>query len=306
MIGHNKLINPKKLHIFSVVSELRNITHAAQKLNLSQPAISNSLLSLEQFFDTKLYEVIGKEVVVTSAGKRLLKHWPKLESCYQKIFDELNEIKQGEQGDISIAMISTAKYFMLTLIKNFSEEYPKVNFSCQIFDRNQIVENLLTHRFALGVMTEPPHHHALTSIRLGENPLVFICSPKHEFSGQSNILFESLSKQKFITREYSAQITQNLYRLFEQHQSTPNISLSINSTEAIKEAVIEDLGIALVPYLSVAGELKSKKIIRVDFDTQALNNNWHIIFVKNKILDEASQAFIEMTKKLFTKIPILI
>ena len=306
MIGHNKLINPKKLNIFSVVSELRNITHAAQKLNLSQPAISNSLLSLEQFFDTKLYEVIGKEVVVTSAGKRLLKHWPKLESCYQKIFDELNEIKQGEQGDISIAMISTAKYFMLTLIKNFSEEFPKVNISCQIFDRNQIVENLLTNRFALGVMTEPPHHHALTSIRLGENPLVFICSPKHEFSGQSNILFESLSKQKFITREYSAQITQNLYRLFEQHQSTPNISFSINSTEAIKEAVIEDLGIALVPYLSVADELKSKKIIRVDFDTQALNNNWYIIFVKNKILDQASQAFIEVTKKLFTKIPILI
>ena len=155
-------------------------------------------------------------------------------------------------------------------------------------------------------MTEPPHHHALTSIRLGENPLVFICSPKHVLSGQSNILFESLSNQKFITREYSAQITQNLYRLFEQHQSTPKISLSINSTEAIKEAVIEDLGIALVPYLSVASELKSKKIIRVDFDTQALNNNWYIIFVKNKTLDQASQAFIEMTKMLFPKIPILI
>ncbi len=306
MIGHNQFINPKKLHIFSVVSELRNITHAAHKLNLSQPAISNSLLSLEQFFDTKLYEVVGKEIVVTPTGKRLLKHWSKIESCYQKLFDEFNEIKQGEQGDISIAMISTAKYFMLTLIKNFSESFPKVNFSCQIFDRNQIVEHLLTYRFALGIMTEPPHHHALTSIRLGENPLVFICSPEHAFAGKSNILFESLSNQKFITREYSAQITQNLYRLFEQHQSTPQISLSINSTEAIKEAVIEDLGIALVPYLSVVRELKSKKIIRVDFDTQALNNNWYIIFVKNKTLDQASQEFIEMTKKLFPKIPILI
>lgn len=304
MIGHNKLINPKKLHIFSVVSELRNLTHAAQKLNLSQPAISNSLLSLEQFFDTKLYEVIGKEVVITSTGKRLLKHWSQLESCYQNIFDELNEIKQGEQGDISIAMISTAKYFMLTLIKNFSENFPKVTFNCQIFDRNQIIENLLNNRFTIGVMTEPPQHHALTSIRLSENPLVFICSPEHAFSGQSNISFERLSNQKFITREYSAQITQNLYRLFEQHQSTPNISFSINSTEAIKEAVIENLGIALVPYLSVARELKSKEIIRVDFNTNALNNNWYIIFVKNKTLDKVSQTFIEMTKKLFTKIPI--
>lgn len=306
MIEHNKLVNPKKLHVFSVVAELRNITHAAQKLNLSQPAISNNLLSLEEFFDAKLYEIVGKEVVVTSTGKRLLKHWSKLESVYQIIFDELNEIKQGEQGNVSIAMISTAKYFMMTLIKKYSENFTKVNFSCQIFDRNEIIDNLLTYRYSLGVMTEPPHHHALTSIKLGENPLVFICSPKHKFSTQPNISFDSLSKQKFITREYSAQITQNLYRLFEQHQSTPNIALGINSTEAIKEAVIEDLGIALVPYLAVARELKSKKIIKVDFDTQGLNNNWHIIFVKNKTLDKATLGFIEMTKKLFPKIPILI
>lgn len=306
MIGHNKLINPKKLHIFSVVAELCNLTHAAQRLNLSQPAISNSLLSLERFFGTKLYEVVGREVVLTSTGKRLLKHWSKLESSYQNIFDEFDEMLQGEQGDILIALISTAKYFMLKLIKNFSEKFPKVNFSCQIFDRNEILENLLSHRFNLGIMTEPPHHQALTSIRLGENPLVFICSPKHEFANKSNIIFESLSKQKFITREYSAQITQNLFRLFEQYQSSPNVSFSINSTEAIKEAVIENLGIALVPYLSVARELEAQKIIRIDFDTKALTNNWHIIYVKNKILDKASQTFIEMTQKQFTNIPTLI
>jgi LysR family transcriptional regulator, low CO2-responsive transcriptional regulator len=293
MNDHHKFIHPKKLHIFSVVSELRNITHAAQKLFLSQPAVSNTLLSLEQLFDTKLYEVVGKEIVVTSSGQRLLKHWAQLESCYQQLFDEMNEIKNAEQGDISIAMISTAKYFMLSLIKNFSKDYPKLNFHCQIFDRNQIIENLLSHQFSLGVMTEPPHHHALTSIQLGENPLVLICSPEHEFSGQSNILFENLSKQKFITREYSAQITQNLYRLFEQHQATPQVSLSINSTEAIKEAVIENLGIALLPYLSVARELESKKIIKIDFDTRSLNNNWYIILLKNKILDKATKNFIE-------------
>ena len=306
MIGHNKLINPKKLHIFSVVAELSNLTHAAQRLNLSQPAISNSLLSLEQFFCTKLYEVVGREITLTTTGKRLLKHWSRLESCYQDIFDEFGEMLQGEQGDISIALISTAKYFMLRLIKHFSEKFPKVNFSCQIFDRNEILENLLNHRFNVGIMTEPPHHQALTSIRLGENPLVFICSPKHEFANQSNIIFENLSEQKFISREYSAQITQNLFRLFEQYQSSPNISFSINSTEAIKEAVIENLGIALVPYLSVARELETQKIIRIDFDTQFLTNNWHIIFVKNKILDKASQTFIEMTQKQFAIIPTLI
>jgi len=302
MISHNKLINPKKIHVFSVVSELGNITHAAQKLNLSQPAISNALSSLEQFFATKLYNIIGKEVVITAKGQQLLKHWSELEACYQHIFDEFNEINSGELGEISLAMISTAKYFILKIIKNFSQQHPHVNFNCQIFDRNQIIDNLLSHRFSLAVMTEPPHHHGLTSIRIGENPLIFICSPSHELAGKANITFANLADKNFVTREYSAQITQNLYKLFEQHQSTPKISFSINSTEAIKEAVIENLGIALVPYLSVTRELKSKKIVRIDFNTKGLNNNWYIIYAKNKPLDKASQNFITMINKIFTPV----
>jgi hypothetical protein len=62
----------------------------------------------------------------------------------------------------------------------------------------------------------------------------------------------------------------------------------------------------LVPYLSVGRELEAKKIIKIDFDTQALTNNWYIISIKNKMLDQASQTFIEMTKRRFASIPILL
>lgn len=296
---HNSLVNPKKLHIFSVVAQLGNITHAAQKLYLSQPAISNTLASLEGFFGAKLYNVTGRAVRITETGKRLLKHWAEIESCYQSMNDEFGAIKQGEQGDISIAMVSTAKFFMPTLIKKISQQRPKVNFSCQIFDRKKIVESLLSHQYALGILTEPPHHPALNAIKLGNNPLVFICNPMHPLAHQKNISFNSLSQQSFITREYSAQITQNLYRLFEQHHHSPIIALTINSTEAIKEAVIENLGIGLMPYLAVHRELASKKIAKIDFDTQSLNNNWYLISVKNKTLDLATRSFIRLTQQYF-------
>lgn len=300
MISHNSLVKPKKIHIFSVIAELRNITHAAHKLHLSQPALSNSLTSLEQFFEAKLYEITGRTVTITEAGKRLITHWSNIESCYQKMNDELGAIKHGDQGDISMTMVSTAKYFTPALIKEFSRKFPKVNFNCQIIDRKQIIENLLNHHYAIGVLTEPPHH-ALNAIKLGNNPLVFICHPKHQFANQSNVSFNILSQQNFITREHSAQIMQNLYRLFEQHKLTPNIAFTINSTEAIKEAVIENLGIALMPYLAVHRELASKKIERINFETDSLTNNWYIITAKNKTLDLASQAFIRMTKIYFEK-----
>ena len=210
-------------------------------------------------------------------------------------------IKQGDQGDISITMVSTAKYFTPALIKEFLCKFPNVNFNCQVIDRKQIIENLLNHHYAIGVLTEPPHHHALHAIKLGHNPLVFICHPKHPLANESNVSFETLSQQNFITREHSAQITQNLYRLFEQHKLTPNIAFTINSTEAIKEAVIENLGIALMPYLAVHREIASKKIERMSFKTDSLTNNWYIITAKDKTLDSASQAFIKMTQLYFEK-----
>lgn len=301
MISHNSLVNPKKIHVFSVVAELRNITHAAHKLNLSQPALSNSLTSLEQFFEAKLYEITGRTVTITEAGKRLLTHWYNIESCYQKMNDELGHIKHGDEGDISITMVSTAKYFIPALIKEFSKKFPKVNFNCQIIDRKQIIENLLNHHYSIGVLTEPPHHHELNSIKLGNNPLVFICHPQNQLANKSIVSFDILSKQNFIIREHSAQITQNLYRIFEQQKLTPNIAFTINSTEAIKEAVIENLGIALMPYLAVHRELASKKIERINFKTDSLTNNWYIITAKNKTLDSASQSFIKMTEIYFEK-----
>lgn len=301
MISHNSLLNPKKIHVFSVVAELGNITHAAHKLHLSQPALSNSLTSLEQFFEAKLYEISGRTITITKAGKRLLTHWSNIESCYKKMNDELGAIKHGDQGDISITMVSTAKYFTPALIKEFSSKFPKVNFHCQIIDRKKIIENLLNNHYAIGLLTEPPHHHALNAIKLGNNPLVFICHPKHQLANQSNVSFDILSQQNFIIREHSAQITQNLYRVFEQHKLTPNIGFKINSTEAIKEAVIENLGIALMPYLAVHRELASKKIARINFETDSLTNNWYIITAKNKTLDSASQSFIKMTKIYFEK-----
>lgn len=298
-MAHNSLVNPKKIHIFSVVADLKNITHAAEHLHLSQPAISNSLASLEEFFGVKLYELMGGKFSITDPGKRLLKHWFNIESSYQKMNDELFAIKDGDQGDISISMVSTAKYFIPILIKKFSKKFPKLNFHCQIVDRSQIIDNLLAHQFSIGILTEPPHHHALSALKLGANPLVFICNPKHRLAGISKPSFEALSKEQFITREHSAQITQNLYRLFEQHQRSPHIALAINSTEAIKEAVIQNMGIALMPYLAVHRELESKILETINFETDSLMNNWYMVIVKSRTLDSASQSFIKMTKGFF-------
>lgn len=293
MITHNKLVNPKKLHVLSIVSATKNITQAAQQLCLSQPALSNNLSSLEQYFNCKLYEVIGREVILTEAGKNALAHWSKIETCYKDMNEDFEEIHNGQKGEISISMVSTAKYYLAGLIKKFSQSFPKVEFTLDIKERAQIINDVLHYKKQIGILTEAPLHPDLNRVKLGRNPLVFICSPSHELALNQNISFKEISKYPVVTREPSAQITQNLYKLFENHKSSPNIAFSINSTEAIKEAVIEKIGIALVPSFSVQRELTSGEVIAINFNTKSIINDWYLVYAIDKKLLTSTKKFIE-------------
>jgi len=299
MAFHNQLINPKKLHVLSVVSMTKNITLAAQELCLSQPALSNTLSSLEQHLGCKLYEVIGREVIVTEAGKSVLTHWEKIESCYKDLNNDFEEIYQGKQGKISIAMVSTTKYYIAGLIKKFNQSFPKVAFTLDIKERDQIIDDIIHHRKQIGILTEAPLHPDLNRVKLGKNPLIFICSPSHKLASAHDISFNMLSKCSVVTREPSAQITQNLYKLFEKHQSSPKVAFSINSTEAIKEAVIENIGIALVPKFSVKRELKLGEVIAMAFNTQLVSNDWYFVTANNKQLLPSTKKFIENIEAYF-------
>lgn len=299
MIVHNRLINPKKLHVLSVVATTKNITQAAQKLCLSQPALSNNLSSLEQHLQCKLYEVIGREVQLTEAGKRALTHWAKIENCYTEMNADFEAILEGQHGEISIAMVSTAKYYLAGLIKPFNQTYPQVEFSLDIKERSQIIDDVLSHRKQLGILTEAPLRPELRRIKLGKNPLVFICSPSHPLASARNVCFELLSTYPVVTREPSAQITQNLYKLFESHKTVPEIAFSINSTEAIKEAVIENIGIALVPSFSIQRELKSGQVIAINFNTQSISNDWYLVYPQEKKLQNSTKRFIKNLQAYF-------
>tara|TARA_B110000879_G_scaffold211268_1_gene303432 strand:+ start:2317 stop:3225 length:909 start_codon:yes stop_codon:yes gene_type:complete len=299
MAIHNQLVNPKKLHVLSVVAATKNITQAAQQLCLSQPALSNNLSSLEQHFECKLYEVIGREVLLTEAGKCALNHWEKIETCYKEMNADFEAVHQGQKGEISIAMVSTAKYYLAGLIKAFNQSFPKVEFTLDIKERGQIIDDIIHHRKQIGILTEAPLHPELNRVKLGRNPLVFICSPLHELASINNISFKTLSKYPVVTREPSAQITQNLYKLFENNQASPNIAFSINSTEAIKEAVIENIGIALVPIFSIQRELKSGEVIAINFNTQSVSNDWYLVNSLNKKLLTSTKKFIENIQTYF-------
>ena len=276
------LVSSQKLFIFSQVAECKSITAAAKKLCMTQPAVSNVIKQLEGHFSTKLIEIIGKKLSLTQAGDNLYAQWQHIASCYESMYQQMESLKLGLTGHLRIGMVSTAKYFVPRIINQYLQKYPHVEFTCEIYKRQQLLEVIESQHCDLAVLTEQdPQDERFDCMELGVNPLVFIASNKHHLAGKQAIEFSEIEQEKFIAREPDAIISRYLQHIFHMHQATPDLLFEIDSTEAIKQSVIHDLGIALVPKMSVEREIRHREVVILDIDDIQLITRWHIYLNKN-------------------------
>ena len=295
------LASSQKLFIFSQVAECLSITAASKKVCMTQPAVSNVMKQLESHFSTQLIEIVGKKLVLTQAGETLYNQWKNIASSYEGMYQQMESLKLGLTGKIKIAMVSTAKYFVPRIINQYLQRYPNVEFSCDIYRRTQVFEAIKEENCDLGILTEQdPQHEAFECIELGGNPLVFISSIKHHLAGKQNIDFSEIEQEKIVSREADAIISRYLHNVFHLHNATPDVLFEIDSTEAVKQSVIHDLGLALVPLMTVEREIRYGELAVLDVKNVHLLTRWHIYLLKTPHRSVLHDDFVAFMAKSFT------
>jgi DNA-binding transcriptional LysR family regulator len=289
----SQIIHPHKLMVFAKVAEIGNITHAAQLLHMTQPAVTNIIRQLEKHYQQKLISHQGKKILITDAGKVIASYWQAFETLFDDLNDRLSAHQKGDRGEIKLAMVSTAKYFMPSLISRFKETYPLSEFKCHITNRHEIIDDILECKYDLAIITNPDKHLEITEHHLSKNKLVFVCKAHHQLLKQKKITFKDIANQTFITRERSALITQTLYDYFNHFDKKPQVAYEIDSTEAIKEAVATSNSLALLPLISINRAIKSKdlNVLPIDIPAKFSINSWYIIHKQSTSLNAISKKF---------------
>ena len=298
----SSIVSCQKLYIFNQVALRGSITAAAEALCLTQPAVTNTVRQLESHFGMALVRRVGKKLALTPAGQQVVAHWEHFKRAYINLEYDMSRLKSGVAGKIALTMVSSAKYFVPQLMVKFLDQFPQAEFSCITRHRNFITRDILVGNVDIGLMTDPPGHTKVCSVKLGANPLVFIAHPAHPIAHALSLTPDDLARHAFITRESEALITQVLHRFFAQHCITPTLRLCLDSTEAIKQSVLSNLGVALVPKISVMRELEHGDVIKVDVKAKLLENYWYVVF---RIEDKSNlllQNFIKCLQKNFNSI----
>lgn len=253
------MLDAHQLNIFLAAAETLSFTQAAQLLHMSQPSVSQHIKSLEQHFDTPLFERTGRRLQLSDAGEALLPLAREMVSQSVRIEEEMASLDGEVFGHLKVGCSTTpGKYVLPQLLARFHNQYPMVKVTCQVAPQAKSIDNLCEGQVHFALSS---HSHrqscADAEFRLFmKDPVVLIAPLDHPWAKREEINPKELLEANFILREEEsgtfATVRDALNTInFPMH--TLNTLLTLGNSEAISLAVQEGLGVGFVSNTVVTG-----------------------------------------------------
>ncbi|MDG5787260.1 LysR family transcriptional regulator [Evansella sp. AB-P1] len=258
-----------QLKTFYYVATLLNFSKAAQKVSLSQPAVSRQMEALENYFGLDLFYRINKKIELTDAGRRLLKYTEEMLMLEEKTKRDMESIKSIDSGEIVIgAGTSIGNYFLSPLIMDFSCQFPKINCKLIIDNTSTILEKLRNGIIDIAIVAEPTFDPNYFYEALVHDEIILLSTNKERYKFEKLSSVHELNNEVFILRNYGSNTRKCINNLFEKLQFVPLKIVEFSSNEAIKQAVINGNGIGALSKITVQLELQSKVIFPIPVKEQ--------------------------------------
>lgn len=286
------LINPRII-TFLTLAETLNYTHTAQRLNLSQPAVTKHVQALEEDFETKLIIYENKQVRLTDKGKELI---PYLTSLV-KLNRMATDIFQTKEDHVQIHLgvcLTLGNYFINEIIDSFYEAYPKIELVVYVENTRKLEAMLSKNEIDIALSLGPTAQLNLNTKTLKEQEMVIIAAKDNPLLGQT-LSIEDLTDKKIYLREEGAG-TRDVFLLYLNKYSLSLEDFSMiktaGSIELVKQLVSKGDGIAPIYKLSVEKELENRTLRILPVEEFKISYPMTILTPKNVALSGTTQLLI--------------
>jgi DNA-binding transcriptional LysR family regulator len=283
----------RQLKIFEAVARHLSFTRASEELHLTQPAVSMQVKQLEQAVGLPLFEQVGKRIYLTDAGEEMERYSRSVLATLDEASLVFDEMKGLERGRLTIAVASTANYFVPQLLAAFCQRYPGVKVSLDVTNRERLLEALHDNETDLVIMGQPPQTIELVAESFMDNPLVAIAPPFHPLAGEKRIPLKRLQRETFLIREKGSGTRSATERFFVEHGLSLSSTMEMSSSEAIKQGVEAGLGLGLLSLHTLEMELALKRLVILDVEELPILRKWYVTHRSGKRLSAVAQSFKE-------------
>ncbi len=282
----------RQLEILLAVYEHGSITVASENLYLTQPTVSMQLKKLSDSIGIPLYDQVGRKLKFTAAGNAVIAAAREILDKLDNLDMHLADLKGLKAGKLRLGVVTTSKYFIPHLIGDFCRRYPDIDIELKVANREQIIDRLLEGKDDFNVFSHPPKDQHIALHEFLPNPLVAIAPQNHPLSRSRQISLKEFARHPFLMREKGSGTRHAIEEFMRKQGITLNIRMTIESNEAIKQAVISGLGTSILSSHTLAfggreglGELKVSRL--------PIQTNWHLAHLKAKRLSVVANTFLE-------------
>jgi len=281
----------RQLRVFSEVARHLSFAKAAEALHLSPPAVTMQVKELEGHIGLPLFERQGRRVALTTAGEYMLVHARKMLATLKDAEDAAARLKRLEVGQLTIGMVSTAKYFLPRLLAEFRRDHAGIDIRLDVGNREQLVRMLHANEVDIAIMGRPPKELATRTEPFAAHPHVFVAPVGHPLEAMGHPSVQSLVGYPFIARESGSGTRAAMEEFLARGQVQPRIQMEMASNETIKQAVMAGLGLSFLSLHTLGLELDNGLIRIVHVEGSPVVRAWNCVHTLSKLLSPAAEAF---------------
>jgi DNA-binding transcriptional LysR family regulator len=285
-----------KLKVFCTVAETKSFSKTSEIIHLTQPAVSLQVQALEEIYETKLFDRSSSTVTLTPAGEILYKYAKEILALYANVEKVIGEITGLVKGSISIGASSTiGNYLLPGVITDFKKTHLKIKIHLLVGNTKRVVDMLNSGSIDIGLVEGEVTRQKMIVEKLIPDELLLVVPSYHPWAKKKEVPISELTKEPFIFREGGSGTRQMIEMFFARYGIAPNnmkISMVLGSTEAIKEAVENGLGVSILSRWAARKELKYGTLQLLRIKEEKVLRDFSLIVNKNSVSSHAVDEFL--------------
>ncbi len=293
-------MDTRQLAAFCAVVERRSFSQAAERLGVTQPAVSLQVRALEERLGQRLLDRSGRKVELTEAGRILYRGAQRMLQAEAQVVSELAREETGElHGRLAIgASTGPGAHLVPLLLCELKGMHPALTVSLSIFDTQTVIDQVVSRELELGVVGALRRLRSLEFEQLALDEIVLAVPPGHAFAGRSVSLQELLGETHVVMQEGAGVrqvVEEELRKAGIRLRDLPG-GLELGLQESVKSAVAAGYGVAFISRTAIEGELAAGAIAVAGVEGLEAARPIYVVRAGGRTLSRASEAFLDYAR----------
>ena len=285
-----------RLQIFCQVVELKSFSRAAKAVYLSQPTVSSHIKDLENHFECRLVDRLGREVIPTKAGNLLYDYATKIIALKQEAENALADFHGKIKGRLTIGGSTIpAGYILPPLLGRFKEDYPEVVVTLVQGDTERIIRDTLDGNVELGIVGAKAKEVQLVQKKIIDDQMFLITPRRHRWATKRYVVMGELIREPFIMREPGSGTRKSIELVLDKSGHSLdalNVVAEMGSTEAVRQGIKAGVGVSILSECAVAEDLTTGSLNKVKIRGLSFKRAFYLTFHRHRTQSPLCRTFI--------------